>query len=100
MADLIEPDELEGAKLLVGITRFAEDGSYEQEQYAGTASIEDCGSYCLVHLHCSDGEVRNYPFDARSLDRAAPGEYRLRNTGEVVTNPDFLMTWSITKGDD
>ncbi len=94
---MIEPAELEGRTLLVGITHVAADGSHTQEQYAGTASISDRGSYSLVTVACSDGETRNYPFDSRSLERAGPGEYRLRSTGEVVTDPDFLMTWTVTK---
>jgi len=76
---------------------MAKDGSYTQEQYVGTANIIDQGEYCLVVVECDDGDSRNYPFDARSLQRAAPGEYRLRSTGQIVTNPDFLMTWTISK---
>ena len=100
MADRIEPSQLDGAKVLIGITRQATDGSYEQEQYVGIVQLEDHGEYCLVRVRCSDGEVRDYPFDARSLERALPGEYRLRSTGEVVTDPDFLMSWIVTKDED
>jgi hypothetical protein len=36
---------------------------------------------------------------------ALPGEYRLRSTGEVVINPDYLAKWVVIKktstaGDD
>jgi hypothetical protein len=81
----------------VGITRVADDGSYEQEQFVGIASIEDHQTYALVRLECDDGETLDYPFDARALQRAPAGEYRLRSTGQVVRNPDFLMTWTATK---
>jgi hypothetical protein len=93
LADLIEPCDIAGRTILVGITRQARDGSYEQEQFVGIAGIEDCKTYALVRLRCDDGEVRDYPFDARTLQRAPAGEYRLRSTGQVVRNPDFLMTW-------
>jgi hypothetical protein len=99
-AERIEPSELDGAKVLIGITRELQGGGYEQEQYHGTASFEDQGSFGLVIVQCSDGIEREYPFDARSLARAAPGEYHLRSTGEVVTDPDFLMTWIVSKDED
>ena len=89
--------ELQGRTILVGLTRLLGGDDYEQEQFAGTASISDAEGYCLVTLHCTDGEVRDYPFDARSLQRAQAGEYRLRSTGEIIKDPDFLMTWTIAK---
>src|SRR3954467_12514765 len=33
------------------------------------------------------------PPDLSSLRPAKPGEYRLRATGEVITDPDFIATW-------
>jgi hypothetical protein len=93
LADLIEPCDVDGRTILVGITRQARDGSHEQEQFVGIAGIEDRETYALVRLRCDDGEMRDYPFDARTLQRAPAGEYRLRSTGQVVRNPDFLMTW-------
>ena len=95
---MIEASELPGTKVLVGITRKHVSGEITQEQFAGSAQIEERDDYCLVNIDCTDGEVRSYPFDARALARAAPGEYRLRSTGEVVKNPDFLMTWTVTEG--
>ena len=94
---IVEPTDLIGRKILVGITRFAPDGSYEQEQHVGIADIEDGETYALVRIQCGDGELRDYPFDQRALQRAPAGEYRLRSTGEIVRNPDFLMTWTVTK---
>jgi hypothetical protein len=95
---VIEPTQLDGKRLLVGVTRERPAGDSTQEQFAGTARIEDRGEYCLVVIDCSDGESREYPFDVRTLEMAPPGEYRLRSTGEIVTNPDFLMTWIVNEG--
>jgi hypothetical protein len=39
------------------------------------------------------------PPDGRAFEEAPPGEYRLRSTGEVVIDPDYLATWTITHGD-
>ena len=33
------------------------------------------------------------PPDLSALRPAKPGEYTLRATGEVITNPDFTTTW-------
>jgi hypothetical protein len=95
---VIEPGQLDGKRLLVGITREHSSGEVTQEQFLGVARIEDQGDLCLIVLECSDGQIREYPFDNRSLAIAAPGEYRLRSTGEIVTDPDFLMTWIVSEG--
>jgi hypothetical protein len=95
---MIEPAQLDGAKVLVGITREHLSGKVSQDQFWGIAHVDDQGDYCLVTLECGDGESRSYPFDSRTIARAEPGEYRLRSTGEVVKNPDFLMSWTVTEG--
>ena len=41
------------------------------------------------------GEIFNLPPDLRSFERASPGEYRLKSTGEMVVDPDYLCTWTI-----
>ena len=95
---MIEPAQLEGARLLVGITREHQSGEVSREQFWGVAHIEDHGDLCLVVIECKDGKIREYPFDNRTLQEASPGEYRLRSTGEVVVDPDYLMTWIVTEG--
>jgi hypothetical protein len=91
----IAASDLDGATVLVGITRVAKDGSVSQEQHSGVASISERETVTLVELACDDGEVRTYPFDARSLSIATPGEYRLRDTGRIVVDPHYLMTWEV-----
>ncbi|MGN6058230.1 MAG: hypothetical protein ACTHOI_06565 [Sphingomicrobium sp.] len=95
---MIEPAQLDGARILVGVTREHRSGDVSQEQFWGISRIEDQGDVCLVVVECSDGKIREYPFDNRTLAKAAPGEYRLRSTGEIVNDPDFLMTWIVTEG--
>jgi hypothetical protein len=95
---VIEATQLDGKRILVGITREHMSGEVSQEQFSGVAHIKDKGDFCLVVVDCSDGQTRKYPFDTRTLAKAAPGEYRLRSTDEIVTNPDYLMTWVVTEG--
>ncbi len=39
------------------------------------------------------------PPDLSPLRPAKPGEYRLRATGEVITDPDFITTWACKEPD-
>jgi hypothetical protein len=42
------------------------------------------------------GDVYTLPPDLRAFFPAPPGSYRLRETGEVVVDPDYTATWNIT----
>ncbi|MES2136728.1 MAG: hypothetical protein V4502_06670 [Pseudomonadota bacterium] len=95
---MIEPTQVDGKRILVGITREHVSGKVSQEQFVGVARIEDGNDLCLIVIECADGETREYPFDNRALTKAAPGEYRLRSSGEIVNNPDYLMTWIVSEG--
>ena len=90
-------DELLGKVLLVGITYYTHDNEYiEQKQFYGTV-VE--ANETLVRIKQKDGTDFTLPPDLSSTQRARPGEYKLRSTGEVVVNPDFLATWNVTKGE-
>lgn len=43
------------------------------------------------------GDSYVLPPDTRSFSRAPAGDYRLHGTGEIVTNPDFLTTWTVVR---
>jgi hypothetical protein len=95
-----ERSDLEGAIVLVGITRKHKDGSISQEQHSGVASVRHYENMSVVDVHCDDGISRNYPFDVRTLEVARPGEYRLRSTGTAVVDPHYLMTWIVEEALD
>ena len=44
------------------------------------------------------GEEEWLPPHLEAYQEAAEGEYRLRSTGEVVVDPDWLCTWTIHPG--
>lgn len=84
-----------GKRVLVGLTVLSTEGEpIEQRQLSGTVAgvVADRG----IELHLDDGEVYWLPPDARSLEEARPGEYRLRSSGEVVRDPDYLCFWQIS----
>jgi hypothetical protein len=39
------------------------------------------------------------PPDLSAIRHAAPGEYRLKESGEIVKDPDFITTWTCVEGD-
>ena len=93
--------ELVGKRVLVGITDLASDGAVVgQRQFHGYAIRADRRAGIALRLAgARAGEEMVLPPDTRAFHRAAPGEYRLRHTGEVVEDPDFLTTWSIRERD-
>ncbi len=93
--------ELVGKRVLVGITDLAPDGAVVgQRQFHGHAIRADRRGGIAVRLAgARAGEELMLPPDTRAFRPAAPGEYRLRQTGEVVRDPDFLATWSVRERD-
>ena len=51
----------------------------------------------LIRVKQKDGTDFTLPPDLNSTKRARQGEYKLRSTGEVVVNPDFLATWNLNR---
>ncbi len=87
-------EELIGKVMLVGLTYLDKDGECtEQKQVWGTVDrFEDVG----INLTLSTGEDFWIPPDLNPIKRAKPGKYTLHSTGEIVFDPDFTATWSIT----
>lgn len=92
---MIPLKELLGKTLLVGITDYDADGNaIAQTQFLGRAIGINAGG---IQLELADGSVYWLPPDTRSTRPAPPGSYRLRSTGEIVENPDYLSTWNRTR---
>lgn len=88
-------DELIGKVLLIGLTYYAKDGEFiEQKQLWGTVTRADMNG---IVIKKSNGDTFILPPDLSSFSKAAPGIYRLRSTGEVIEDPDYLTTWTVNK---
>lgn len=88
-------DELLGKVLLVGFTYYTHNNEYiEQKQFYGKVTEANKN---IIRIQQNDGTELTLPPDLSSTRRARQGEYKLRSTGEVVINPDFLATWNVTK---
>ena len=90
-------ESLVGKRVLVGLTFVNEhDEALEQAQYHGVIESADERDGFAVR-RADTGELEWLPPDLRAFETAAPGEYRLRSTGEVVVDPDLLSTWTIER---
>lgn len=88
-------EELIGKVLLIGFTYYTHENVFiEQRQYWGTVIEANKNRICVKQ---KNGEVITLPPDLRSTKPAPAGEYRLRSTGEIIVNPDYLTTWNINK---
>ena len=94
--DPAQAEKLLGSTVLVGVT-YDEPTGQRQEQFYGTVMTADPDEGITLRLEGSrSGEVYTLPPDLGALFQAPPGEYRLRGTGEVVTDPDYTTTWIST----
>ncbi len=99
--DVPPRDEQQAARLisatvLIGLTWLNGDGAPEHEQMFGVIKTTDARRGFEIALKGTRaGDTYWLPPDTRNFQAAPPGEYRLKSTGEVVSNPDFTSTWSI-----
>jgi hypothetical protein len=90
-----EWEEIIGKRVLVGLTYLDNEGAViEQRQRHGVVVRADDEG---VHVRAAESDEEfTLPPDLESFEEAEEGEYRLRQTGEVVINPDLLAVWTIT----
>jgi len=88
-------------RVLIGLTYIDHtDKCLEQKKMHGKIISVDKTNGIEIALEGSrDGEIYMLPPDLRSFHEAAPGEYREHSTGEIIVNPDFTTTWTITQKD-
>lgn len=91
--------EFIGKHLLIGIRYYEVDAAERkfvgQEQLHGEivrANPEDG-----IVIRQTNGEEFKMPPDLSMLEPAPKAEYKLRATGEVVVNPDYVATWAIDR---
>ena len=90
---------LPGALVLVGLTRRLSDGDQLEQMFGRVVVAERDQGICIALEGSRTGDHYWMPPDTRGLQRAERGEYRLRSTGEVVIDPDFICSWTIHPGD-
>ena len=92
-------DEYIGRSLLLGVTYTGPDGELRrQEQVVGTIMVVDFDEGVVVSCE-PDGSPFVLPGDPSWVEKAPRAEYRLRSTGQVVTNPDYIAQVTIRQPD-
>lgn len=90
-----EAETLVGKTVLVGITVLSADNEVtERRQFSGR--IESVDPESGVHVRRRDTDQLEWlPPDPRAYEPAAPGEYHLTGSGEVVVDPDLVAIWTV-----
>jgi hypothetical protein len=90
-----------GKYVIVGLDYEDKNGNplpEKQKEIHGVIKTADpIKGFCVQLKGKKDGEVYWLPPDLRPFKDAKPGEYRLRNTGEIIINPDLLSDWVVNK---
>jgi hypothetical protein len=85
-----------GKRVLLGVTVILPTGAVvEQRQLVGELMTVDASDG--LELILDDGSSYWLPPDVSALEEAPPGEYRLRSSGEVIVDPDYTCTWTVTR---
>lgn len=88
------PGMLLGKTILVGFNHAARSGELiEKIQRYGI--IIELGDEVGLVVQEPDGTTFSLPPNLDAVEKAPPGKYALRNSEEVITNPDFLTVWTI-----
>lgn len=91
---------LKGKMFLIGLTFIDQEGEIiEQYQTHGTVLRLTVDGFFKIQRE--DNSVFQIPYDKDTIKIAKEGEYREKTTGEIIKNPDFIMTWKVkTKNPD
>ena len=86
-----------GKYLLIGITFLDDAGEViEYFQIYGPIVVVDNSKGIVIEK--TDGSRHfSIPPDMENRHPARKGQYRLRSTGEIVDDPDFISTWTVEK---
>ena len=90
--------DIKGKVFLIGLSFLNENGIVI-EQYQTFGVVEELTDIGLIRIKRKGNSIFQIPYDSKNITKAKEGEYRLKTTGEIVLNPDFLMTWEITTKD-
>jgi hypothetical protein len=82
-----------GKVILIGVSYYTHDERLlEEKQWVGRIETFSNTEGIRIALFDSE-ETCCLPPDQNAIRRAEPGCYRLKSTGKIVENPDYLTTW-------
>ncbi|WP_298330689.1 hypothetical protein [Asticcacaulis sp.] len=84
-----------GKTVLIGIS-FVDDDEVVLGTFQTHGTIVEISSGQGIVVAKADGSgTFNLPPDTKALEKAPPGEYRLKTTGEVVIDPHYTTSWTL-----
>jgi hypothetical protein len=90
-----QAEKLIGARVLIGITWMPPGGPEHEQMFGVIKSANAIDGFEVALEGTRVGETYWLPPDPQNFSPGQPGDYRLRGAGEVVTDPDFISTWTI-----
>ena len=96
LTHLPEYDEYVGKHLLISLTSLNATGVADDKVQLHGVITRINEAIIAVDLQ-DTGEEFTLPADLSALSVAAEGEYRLKPSGAVVVNPDYLVVYTIGK---
>lgn len=91
-----------GKTVLIGLSYEDETGHiHRREQLWGEiASVDPHSGFTIQLKGAYAGYTYPLPPEPRGLKVARRGEYRLKATGELLVDPDFVSTWVVSALDE
>jgi hypothetical protein len=88
-----------GKYVLVGLTYLDHTGNEidRHEVHGRVKSVDQKTAIVLERTGQLDDQDFRLPPDTTVFEPAEPGDYRLKTTGEIVSNPDALATWTVSR---
>lgn len=83
-----------GKLILIGINYYNENNEL-LEQYQTSGIIESITENEIKIKRENHKELFTIPNDDRAIIEAKPGEYKERQSGKIIKNPDFISQWII-----
>ncbi len=89
-------EEMIGAVVLIGMT-YDEAQEPRLEQFFGTVMAADERDGITLRLEGERaGDIFTLPPDLDAFVPAPAGSYHLRDSSDVVEDPDFTSSWTVT----
>ncbi len=78
---------------LIGIT-IIDKNDQLIEEYQTSGTVKELTDEGIIKFIRPDNSLFQMPYDKESIRLAAPGEYREKETGQVIVNPDYITIWT------
>jgi hypothetical protein len=87
-----------GKTILIGVTYLDEQGQEERQlSMHGVIQSATPEGVRVALKGTREGDSWNMPPNLDAISPLEPGHYKLRETDEVVENPDLVVVWTIAK---